>query len=74
MLIKEGKNQDQAVAQCLSMFRQKWKAKGVDFNDDDEMMERYMQDDNCPECDEHEASANHQKGIFEIDIPNKKLS
>lgn len=73
MLIKEGKSQDQAVAQCLSMFRQKWKAKGVDFKDDDEMMEKYMQEDDCPECDEIEAFANHQKGIFELDIPNKKF-
>ena len=27
ILIKEGKKKDQAVAQCLNMFKEKWKAK-----------------------------------------------
>lgn len=32
-LIKEGKKQDQAVAQCLNMFKEHWKAKGVEIVD-----------------------------------------
>lgn len=63
MLIKEGKNQDQAVAQCLNMFREKWKAKGSE-----------PEWDECPECVQREIEANHKAGIFEIDFPNKKLS
>ena len=78
MLIKEGKKQDQAVAQCLSMFKQKWKAKGEEVPDE---ASAEFQDalanfdwDNCPECLARESEANHSIGIFELDIPNKKLS
>jgi|TARA_R110000868_G_scaffold50631_2_gene161572 hypothetical protein len=77
MLIKEGKKQDQAVAQCLSMFKQKWKAKGEKVPDESSAE---FQDalanfdwDSCPECLSRESDANHNAGIFELDIPNKKF-
>lgn len=31
-LIREGKDKDQAVAQCLSMFKHKWKAKAIEVD------------------------------------------
>ena len=77
MLIKEGKKQEQAVAQCLSMFKQKWKAKGQEMPDEAsaEFLDALANFDwdNCPECLERESSANHNAGIYEIDIPSKKF-
>jgi len=77
MLIKEGKKQDQAVAQCLNMFKEKWKAKGnknlyetsAEFQ---EALANFNWDD-CPECLEMESRINHLRGIYEIDIPNKRF-
>lgn len=81
MLINEGKKQDQAVAQCLSMFKQKWKAKAQEDGVEapDEASTAFLDAlanfdwDNCPECLERESAANHKAGIYEIDIPSKKF-
>jgi len=76
MLIKEGKKQDQAVAQCLNMFKEKWKAKGEVLGEDSPEFAKAMAEfdwDSCPECVQRETEANHNAGIFDIDIPNKKF-
>lgn len=62
MLIKEGKSKKQAIAQCLNMFKEKWKAKGSSPNWDE-----------CPECVQRELEANRKVGIFELDIPNNQF-
>lgn len=76
MLTKEGKKQDQAVAQCLGMFREKWKAKGGNPDESSAEFKDALANfdwDNCPECVERETEANHNAGVFEIDIPRKKF-
>jgi hypothetical protein len=77
MLIKEGKEQKQAIAECINLFKQKWKAKGGKPLDETsaEFQEALANFDwdNCPECLEREAEANHKAGIFELDIPKKKF-
>ena len=71
MLVKEGKKQDQAVAECLNLFKEKWKAKGNILPPDDskEFSDAIAAFDfsDCLECVELERK---QTGIFEIDIPN----
>lgn len=84
MLIKEGKKQDQAVAQCLNMFKEKWKAKAKEDGKptdspewkqaEEQKMQAAMANfnwDECAECLEREREANHKMGFFELDIPNK---
>ena len=79
MLVKEGKSQDQAVAQCLSMFRQHWQAKGkilpadpmaVEFQ---ELLAQFDWDE-CPECMKMENDIKKLHGIYEIDMTLAKMS
>jgi hypothetical protein len=68
MLIKEGKKQDQAVAQCLNMFREHWQAKGNIWPDDIKEQEKLISNaswEDCPECIEMER---HITGIWELNI------
>ena len=72
MLMKEGKKQPQAIAECISMFKQKWKAKGEKVPDETSVefqnaLANFNFED-CLECVKREKEAN---GIFEIDIVNK---
>jgi hypothetical protein len=73
MLVKEGKKQDQAVAQCLSMFKEHWKAKGATWVDKpnskeyQEALASFSFDD-CPECVKLQDQINRSHGIFELDI------
>ena len=74
MLVKEGKSQEQAVAQCLNMFKQKWKSKGETVPEENsaEFQDALASFDwnDCPSCLEMEAKINHLKGIFILDVPN----
>ncbi len=77
MLIKEGKKQDQAVAQCLSMFKQKWKAKGEEAPDEasaefQAALAAFNWED-CPECLALEQELDHAKGIYTLDVPNNRF-
>jgi hypothetical protein len=73
MLSKEGKKHDQAVAQCLNMFREHWKAKGTVLPEDptseafQNLLATFAWDD-CPECVKMESDLNKKRGIFEIDM------
>lgn len=73
MLTKEGKKHDQAVAQCLNMFKEHWKAKGTALPDDitseafRSALESFAWED-CPECVQMETELNKKRGIFEIDM------
>ena len=79
MLVKEGKKQDQAVAQCLGMFREHWKAKGSvlpeDVNDPVfvEALANFSWDD-CPDCLKMEQAIQKSHGIFEIDMATARVS
>lgn len=62
MLVKEGKKQDQAVAQCINMFKEKWQASGKQLPPDYseaffEILANFHWSD-CPECAEREKSSN----------------
>lgn len=78
MLVKEGKSQDQAVAQCLNMFRQHWKAKGKELPDESSeafqtLLASFVWED-CPECVQLEDDLNKKQGIFEIDMSKAKVT
>ena len=75
MLVKEGKKQDQAVAQCLNMFKEHWKAKGTAWVDKPNSLEfqealASFSFDECPECIKMEDRINRNHGVFNIDIPS----
>lgn len=79
LLIKEGKSKDQAVAQCLNMFREHWKAKGTILSDDpnEETFARLLEEmswEDCPECVKMETELNKARGVFEIDMSAAKVT
>lgn len=74
MLVKEGKKQDQAVAQCLNMFKEHWKAKGNVIPSDPKEFSELLASitwEDCPECVKMEEELNKKHGIFEIDMTAK---
>lgn len=79
MLTKEGKKHDQAVAQCLNMFREHWKAKGTvlpaDPNSEEfsKLLETFAWED-CPECLKMEDEINKSHGLFILDMSSAKVS
>lgn len=79
MLTKEGKKQDQAVAQCLNMFREHWKAKGTILPEDPndaafaKALEAMAWED-CPECMKLEEEINKSRGIFVLDMSSAKVT
>lgn len=79
MLTKEGKKHNQAIAQCLNMFREHWKAKGTVLPEDpaskefQSLLSSFAWED-CPECVKLEDGINKSHGIFEIDMSSAKIS
>lgn len=71
MLIKEKKNHEQAVAQCLNMFKEHWKAHG-ESNASDYFSENFSWEE-CQPCQEAQIILDHKNNIFNIDIPNNKF-
>jgi hypothetical protein len=78
MLTKEGHKHEQAVAQCINMFKEHWKAKGSTLPDENseefsKLLETFAWED-CPECVKFEYDIKKSHGIFEIDMSSAKVT
>jgi len=77
MLTKEGKKHDQAVAQCINMFKEHWKAKGNVWPDDEKEQSKILTQasfEDCPECVKLEDEINKAHGLFVIDMSAAKVT
>ena len=67
-------SQEAVIGKCEGMWKSKWnEKKKSNASLTEEVFWAEFSWVSCEECQKLESDANHNAGIFELDIPNKKF-